>query len=80
MGSAQTGNDRKNTGSISRCVVYSNNCLEDRVMAYIELKDVTYTYPLMKQPALKNITASFEHGKFYGVIVRMQVEKRHFVI
>ncbi len=37
-------------------------------MAYIELKDVTYTYPLMKQPALKNITASFEHGKFYGVI------------
>lgn len=37
-------------------------------MAYVELKDVTYTYPLMKQPALKNITASFEHGKFYGVI------------
>lgn len=37
-------------------------------MAYIELKDVTYTYPLMKQPALKNITASFEYGKFYGVI------------
>ena len=37
-------------------------------MSYIELKDVTYTYPLMKQPALKNITASFEHGKFYGVI------------
>ena len=29
---------------------------------------MTYTYPLMKQPALKNITASFEHGKFYGVI------------
>ncbi len=37
-------------------------------MAYIELKDVTYTYPLMKQPTLKNITASFEHGKFYGII------------
>ena len=37
-------------------------------MAYIELKNVTYTYPLMKQSALKNITASFEHGKFYGVI------------
>ena len=33
MGSAQTGNDRKNTGSISRCVVYSNNCLEDRAGA-----------------------------------------------
>ena len=37
-------------------------------MAYIELKDVTYTYPLVKEPALKNITASFEKGKFYGII------------
>lgn len=36
-------------------------------MAYIELKDVTYTYPLVKS-ALKNITASFEKGKFYGII------------
>ena len=37
-------------------------------MAYIELKDVTYTYPLSKVPALKNVTATFERGKFYGVI------------
>lgn len=37
-------------------------------MAYIELKDVTYTYPLSKEPALKNVTASFEKGKFYGII------------
>lgn len=37
-------------------------------MAYIELKDVTYTYPLAKEPALKNVTASFEKGKFYGII------------
>ena len=37
-------------------------------MAYIELKDVTYTYPLTKEPALKNITFSFERGKFYGII------------
>ena len=37
-------------------------------MPYIELKDVTYTYPLTKEPALKNITFSFERGKFYGII------------
>lgn len=37
-------------------------------MAYIELKDVTYSYPLTKEPVLKNITASFEKGKFYGII------------
>lgn len=37
-------------------------------MAYVELKDVTYTYPLSKEPALKNITASFEKGNFYGII------------
>lgn len=37
-------------------------------MGYIELKDVTYTYPLMKKPALKGITADFEKGKFYGII------------
>ncbi len=37
-------------------------------MAYIELKDVDYVYPLAKEPALKGITASFERGKFYGVI------------
>lgn len=37
-------------------------------MGYIELRDVTYTYPLMKKPALKGITADFEKGKFYGII------------
>lgn len=37
-------------------------------MGFIELKNVTYTYPLMKEPALKNITCSLEKGKFYGVI------------
>ncbi len=37
-------------------------------MAYIELKDVDYVYPLAKEPALKQVTASFERGKFYGVI------------
>lgn len=37
-------------------------------MGYIELKGVTYTYPLEKTPALKDITYTFEKGKFYGVI------------
>lgn len=37
-------------------------------MGFIELKNVTYTYPLMKEPALKNITCTLEEGKFYGVI------------
>lgn len=37
-------------------------------MAYIELKNVTYAYPLTKEPVLKDITTSFEKGKFYGVI------------
>lgn len=37
-------------------------------MGFIELKNVTYTYPLSKEPALKNITCSIERGKFYGVI------------
>ncbi len=37
-------------------------------MAFIELNDVTYTYPLMKEAALKNISYKFEKGKFYGVI------------
>lgn len=37
-------------------------------MGFIELKNVTYTYPLMREPALKNITCTLEEGKFYGVI------------
>jgi len=37
-------------------------------MGFIELKNVTYTYPLAKAPALRNMTCSLERGKFYGVI------------
>ncbi len=37
-------------------------------MGFIELKNVTYTYPLMKTPALRNITCYLEEGRFYGVI------------
>lgn len=37
-------------------------------MGFIELKNVTYTYPLVKEPTLKNLTCTLEKGKFYGVI------------
>lgn len=34
----------------------------------IELKNVTYQYPLTKVPAIKNVNLKIEEGKFYGVI------------
>ncbi len=34
----------------------------------IDLKDVTYSYPLTSESAIKNFNYSFEKGKFYGVI------------
>ena len=37
-------------------------------MHLIELKNVTYTYPLAKEPALKSVNCTLERGKFYGVI------------
>lgn len=37
-------------------------------MHLIELKNVTYTYPLVDEPTLKNISCVLEKGKFYGVI------------
>jgi energy-coupling factor transport system ATP-binding protein len=37
-------------------------------MPLIELRNITYKYPLTEIPALKNITVSFEEGKFYGLI------------
>lgn len=37
-------------------------------MAFIDLKNVTYKYPYTREPALKDVTFSFEKGKFYGVI------------
>lgn len=36
----------------------------------IELKDVTYSYPLTKEPSIKNLNCQLESGKFYGVIGR----------
>ena len=37
-------------------------------MAFIELRNVSYKYPYTKDYALKDVTCSFEKGKFYGVI------------
>ncbi len=37
-------------------------------MAYIELKNVTYRYPLSKENALEDVNCKFEKGKFYGII------------
>lgn len=37
-------------------------------MAYIELKNVTYTYPLAEQPSISNVNLSLEKGKFYAIL------------
>lgn len=37
-------------------------------MSYIELKNVSYRYPLAEADALKNINYAFEEGKLYGII------------
>ena len=34
----------------------------------IECKQVTYTYPLARTPAIKELNIKIERGKFYGVI------------
>lgn len=37
-------------------------------MSFIELKNVSYKYPLSKNYAIKDLSFSFEKGKFYGII------------
>lgn len=34
----------------------------------IECKNVSYTYPLAKEPSIKDISLNIEQGKFYGVV------------
>ena len=34
----------------------------------IELKKITYHYPLTDTPAIKNFSFGFEEGKFYGIV------------
>lgn len=37
-------------------------------MSYIELKNVSYRYPMSKDNALTDVSCKFEQGKFYGII------------
>lgn len=37
-------------------------------MGYIDLKNVTYTYPLAEEPSIRNISFSLEKGKFYAIV------------
>ena len=37
-------------------------------MAYIDIKNVPYTYPLVKEPCIKNISITVEKGKFYAIV------------
>lgn len=37
-------------------------------MGYIDIKSVTYTYPLAKEPCIKNVSVSIEKGRFYAVV------------
>lgn len=37
-------------------------------MAAVELKNVSYAYPLAEEKALRNISVSFEAGRLYGII------------
>ncbi|MFC7395496.1 energy-coupling factor ABC transporter ATP-binding protein [Scopulibacillus cellulosilyticus] len=36
-------------------------------MAYISLKNVSYTYPTSEEPTIKNLSVELEKGKFYAV-------------
>lgn len=44
-------------------------------MSLIELKNVTYQYPLDPEPMIKNLSVVFEKGKVYGLIGRNQSGK-----
>ena len=37
-------------------------------MAYIDIQNVTYTYPLTKTPSIADVNLSFERGKFYAIL------------
>lgn len=37
-------------------------------MAYIEIKDLSFTYMLSKEPAISNLSLSLERGKFYAIL------------
>ena len=43
-------------------------CREGCFMAYIDIQNVTYTYPLTKTPSIADVNLSFERGKFYAIL------------
>ena len=45
----------------------------------MECKNVTYSYPLTKEPAIKKLDFQIERGKFYGVVGEMAPARQHFV-
>ncbi|WP_099223533.1 energy-coupling factor ABC transporter ATP-binding protein [Listeria costaricensis] len=44
-------------------------------MSFIELKQITYQYPLDEQPIMKDVSLSFKKGKVYGIIGNNQAGK-----
>jgi energy-coupling factor transport system ATP-binding protein len=49
--------------------------MEDRFMAVLELKDVTFKYQLAKETILENISLSIEKGEFVALVGRNGVGK-----
>ena len=45
-------------------------------MGYIELKNVTYTYPLAQEPSVQDISAVLEKGKFYADLYQTSTKER----
>lgn len=37
-------------------------------MGYIDLENITYTYPLTEKPSIENVSLSLEKGRFYAVL------------
>ena len=46
----------------------------------MECKNVDYSYPLTTEPAIKHLNLQIERGKFYGVMVKMDQVRRHYVL
>lgn len=47
-------------------------------MENIKLENVTYSYPLSKKPAIKDLSLTIEKGKFYGVVGENSAGKSTF--
>ena len=49
-------------------------------MTYIDLQNVTYTYPLADKPSIEDVTLSFYKGKVYVILGANGSGKRHSAI